>query len=109
MARGQPTPNYLASVRSAGDGDSNPQPSWKDRAYDLHKRQHPVLRKVVVAVIGFVLIAIGAALLVLPGPGILVILAGIAVLSLEFPWARALFDRIKAAGDALLRRLRIRQ
>ena len=88
---------------------SNPEPSWKDRAYELHKRQHPVLRKVVVAVIGFVLIAIGAALLVLPGPGILVILAGIAVLSLEFPWARALFDRIKAAGDAFLRRLRIRK
>jgi len=87
----------------------NPQPSWKDRAYDLHKRQHPVLRKVVVAVIGFVLIAIGAALLVLPGPGILVILAGIAVLSLEFPWARALFEKIKVAGDALLRRLRIRK
>ena len=86
----------------------NPQPSWKDRAYDLHKRQHPVLRKVVVAVIGFTLIAIGTALLVLPGPGILVILAGIAVLSLEFPWAQALFERIKAAGDALLRRLRIR-
>ncbi len=87
---------------------SNPEPSWKDRAYELHKRQHPVLRKVVVAVIGFVLLAIGAALLVLPGPGILVILAGIAVLSLEFPWARELFEKIKAAGDALLRRLRIR-
>ena len=86
-----------------------PQPSWKDRAYDLHKRQHPVLRKVVVAVIGFVLIAVGTALLVLPGPGILVILAGIAVLSLEFPWAKAVFDRIKEAVESLLRRLRIRK
>jgi len=88
---------------------ASPQPSWKDRAYELHKRQHPVLRKVVVAVIGVVLIAIGTALLVLPGPGILVILAGIAVLSLEFPWAKALFDRIRAAVDAALRRLGLRK
>jgi uncharacterized protein (TIGR02611 family) len=88
---------------------ATPQPNWKDRAYDLHKRQHPVLRKVIVAVIGFVLIAIGAALLVLPGPGILVILAGIAVLSLEFPWAKALFDRIRAAVDAVLRKLGLRK
>ena len=86
-----------------------PQPNWRDRAYELHKRQHPVLRKVVVAVIGFVLIAVGTALLVLPGPGILVILAGIAVLSLEFPWAKALFDRIRAAVDATLRRLGFRK
>ena len=93
-------------------GTPNPNPApgnWKDRAYALHQRQHPVLRKVVVAVTGFILIAIGTALLVLPGPGIVVILAGIAVLSLEFPWARALFERIKSAGDALLRRLHIRK
>jgi uncharacterized protein (TIGR02611 family) len=88
---------------------ATPQPNWKDRALDLHKRQHPVLRKVVVAVIGFVLIAIGTALLVLPGPGIVVILAGIAVLSLEFPWAKALFDRIRALVDAALRRIGLRK
>jgi len=88
---------------------ATPQPNWKDRAYELHKRQHPVLRKVIVAVIGFVLIAIGTALLVLPGPGILVILAGIAVLSLEFPWAKVVFDRIKALVDAALRRLGLRR
>jgi uncharacterized protein (TIGR02611 family) len=88
---------------------ATPQPNWKDKAYELHKRQHPVLRKVVVAVIGFILIAIGTALLVLPGPGILVILAGIAVLSLEFPWAKALFDRIRAWIEAALCRLGLRK
>jgi uncharacterized protein (TIGR02611 family) len=86
-----------------------PEPNWKDKAYAFHQRQHPVLRKVVVAVIGFVLIAVGTALLVLPGPGILVILAGIAVLSLEFPWAKAVFDRIRAAIDQALRRVGIRK
>ena len=33
---------------------ATPQPNWKDKAYELHKRQHPVLRKVIVAVIGAV-------------------------------------------------------
>ena len=86
-----------------------PEPSWKDRAYELHKRQHPVLRKVVVGVIGFVLIAVGAALLVLPGPGIVVILAGIAVLSLEFPWAKAVFDRLRGWLDVALRKVGLRK
>ena len=66
------------------------------RARDLHQRSHPVLRRVVVAVVGFVLLGIGAALLVLPGPGLLVIAAGIAVLSLEFEWAGRLVDRARA-------------
>ena len=71
-------------------------PGWMTRARDLHQRSHPVLRRVVVAVVGFVLLGIGAALLVLPGPGLLVIAAGIAVLSLEFEWAGRLVDRARA-------------
>jgi uncharacterized protein (TIGR02611 family) len=70
--------------------------SWMTRARDLHQRSHPVLRRVVVAVLGFVLLGVGAALLVLPGPGLLVIAAGIAVLSLEFEWAGRLVDRARA-------------
>jgi len=61
----------------------------------------------VVGVIGFVLLAIGVALLVLPGPGLLVIAAGIAVLALEFPWAERLSKRIQAAVGTLLRRLKV--
>ena len=70
---------------------------WMTRARDLHRRSHPVLRRVVVAVLGFVLLGIGAALLVLPGPGLVVIAAGIAVLSLEFEWAGRLVDWARAA------------
>lgn len=46
-------------------------------------RRH--LRRGAIAVIGGLLVAIGAALLVLPGPGLLVVLAGLVVLSTEFP------------------------
>ena len=71
-------------------------PGWMTRARDLHQRSHPVLRRVVVAVVGFVLLGIGAALLVLPGPGLLVIAAGVAVLSLEFEWAGRLVNGARA-------------
>jgi cytochrome bd-type quinol oxidase subunit 1 len=37
---------------------------------------------------GFLLLAAGIALLVLPGPGIPLVLAGLALLSTVFPWAK---------------------
>jgi len=73
-----------------------PERGWIDKAHALHKRQHPVVRRVVVAIVGGVLLLVGIALLVLPGPGVVVILAGIAVLSLEFEWAERLVTRIRA-------------
>ena len=73
-----------------------PDRGWIDKAHALHKRQHPVVRRVVVAIVGGVLLIVGIALLVLPGPGVVVILAGIAVLSLEFEWAERLVTRIRA-------------
>ena len=41
-----------------------------------------------VAVLGGALLLLGLALLVLPGPGMLVIPLGLGVLGLEFAWAR---------------------
>jgi uncharacterized protein (TIGR02611 family) len=41
-----------------------------------------------VFVVGMTLLAAGAAMLVLPGPGIAVILLGLVVLSAEFQWAK---------------------
>ena len=75
---------------------ASPDRGWIDKAHALHKRQHPVVRRVVVAIVGGVLLLVGIALLVLPGPGVVVILAGIAVLSLEFEWAERLVTRIRA-------------
>src|SRR5438094_9873894 len=80
---------------------------WIDKAHALHKRQHPVVRRVVVAIVGGVLLLVGIALLVLPGPGLLVIAAGVAVLSLEFAWAQRLLSRVQASMTTLGRRLKI--
>jgi tellurite resistance protein TerC len=46
-------------------------------------------------VLGFTLLAIGAAMLVLPGPGWLTIGLGLMVLAAEFIWARRLLNRLK--------------
>lgn len=44
---------------------------------------------------GFGLIVAGIVLLVIPGPGILTILGGIALLASEFTWARGISDWAK--------------
>jgi tellurite resistance protein TerC len=53
------------------------------------------LKMVITAVVGFTVIAIGAAMLILPGPGIVVIGFGLVILSAEFVWARRALDRMK--------------
>lgn len=65
----------------------------------LHRLPHPV-RVVVVAGFGGVLVLAGLVMLVLPGPGFLVILAGLAVLASEFVWARRILERTKATAKA---------
>lgn len=53
------------------------------------------VRRVAVAVLGGAVLAVGVALLVLPGPGFLVIAAGFAILATEFTWAERMLDRTK--------------
>lgn len=53
------------------------------------------LKRIIVAVIGFTVLAIGIVLIVLPGPAFIVIPAGLAILAAEFAWARVLLQRIK--------------
>ena len=55
-------------------------------------------KRLIKIVIGFTLLALGVAMLVLPGPGIVTIMLGLAVLSAEYVWARRLLDRMKAAA-----------
>ncbi len=52
-----------------------------------------MIRRAAIVVGGFGLLAVGLALLVLPGPGIPVVVAGLGLLSLEFEWARRLRRR----------------
>jgi tellurite resistance protein TerC len=62
------------------------------------------LRKLCVAVIGGTIVALGVALIVLPGPAVLVIPAGVAVLATEFAWAERLLIRMRRLADRTLQR-----
>ena len=56
-------------------------------------RRHPVLGvlyRVVIAVLGVAVIAVGIVLIPAPGPGWLVVIGGLAILATEFSWARRL-------------------
>jgi uncharacterized protein (TIGR02611 family) len=66
---------------------------------------HP-LRWIGVAVVGGTLIVVGVVLLVLPGPGLVLIALGVAVLATEFAWAESVLTRMKRAGSAAVARLR---
>ena len=53
--------------------------------------------------LGWVLIVTGVALLVLPGPGIVLIAAGLTVLSQEYPWAKSRLKPIRARAIVIAR------
>jgi uncharacterized protein (TIGR02611 family) len=57
------------------------------------------LKKSAVTILGAALLAVGLAMMVLPGPGILVIVAGLAVLATEYMWARSLLDKAKTQAE----------
>lgn len=57
------------------------------------------LRRLFVAVVGGTVVLIGVAMLFLPGPAVLVIPAGLAILATEFLWARRWLRRAKAMFD----------
>jgi uncharacterized protein (TIGR02611 family) len=50
------------------------------------------MKRAVVAVLGVALLLIGVALLVLPGPGFLLIAAALALLATQFEWAKRPLD-----------------
>jgi uncharacterized protein (TIGR02611 family) len=58
-------------------------------------------KRLVKIVVGFTLLLLGVIMLVTPGPGIVVIGLGLALLAAEFVWARRLLNRLKAQSDRL--------
>ena len=63
-------------------------------------RQVPApVRKLIVLVIGFTLIAIGSVLIILPGPFTLpFMIGGLAILAIEFTWARSLLNKAQESA-----------
>lgn len=62
------------------------------------------LRKTCVALLGGSLLAVGVAMVFLPGPAVVIIPVALAILSLEFPFARRWRDRFRKHIKSLLGR-----
>jgi tellurite resistance protein TerC len=52
-------------------------------------------RRIVVGVVGATVLLIGIIMLVTPGPALVVIPVGLAILSIEFTWARLWLKRLR--------------
>ncbi len=56
---------------------------------------YKTIRKIAVLVAGSIVLLFGIILIFIPGPAFVVIPTGIAILSIEFPWAKRLFRKMK--------------
>ena len=54
------------------------------------------LKRMVVAVVGFTVLLLGVAMIILPGPAFIIIPLGLAILATEFVWAQRLLAKAKA-------------
>jgi hypothetical protein len=65
-------------------------------------------RRVAVTIAGFTVVIVGLILVPLPGPGWLIVFAGLAILATEYVWAQKLLNFAKSkvgqAKDAVLRK-----
>jgi tellurite resistance protein TerC len=68
---------------------------------------YKLARRIVIAVIGGTILLGGIIMLVTPGPGVAVIVLGLAILAIEFTWAKLWLDKVKhsvtPAGRSALR------
>ena len=56
-------------------------------------------KRLVKIVIGITILLLGVAMLVLPGPGMVTIVLGLAILGMEFVWARKLYKRFEDSAN----------
>jgi len=56
---------------------------------------YKVARRIVVSVVGVTVLLVGVVMLVAPGPAIIVIPVGLAILGLEFAWARLWLRKLR--------------
>ena len=58
---------------------------------------YKMARRIVIGVVGATVVLIGLVMLVTPGPTLVVIPVGLAILSLEFTWARMWLRKLREA------------
>ena len=67
---------------------------------------YKLARRIVIAVIGTTVVLVGVAMIVLPGPAIVVIPMGLGILSAEFAWAQRWLLTLKQKARGAIKGLR---
>lgn len=67
------------------------------------------IRKLVIGLVGFPLLAAGIVLIPLPGPGVLISFIALFVLSFEFDWANRYFAKTKTMLAKVVKDAKARQ
>lgn len=62
---------------------------------------YKVAKRIVIGIVGGSVLLVGVAMIVLPGPAFVVIPAGLAILGIEFAWARIWLKKAKAKAEAM--------
>ncbi|WP_184183272.1 TIGR02611 family protein [Micromonospora parathelypteridis] len=92
---GRPAPDADRPGGVLVDGEPPRRPRWRERisvTLDLI-RANPTGRialKIFIAIAGAIVVTVGIALIPLPGPGWLLVIAGLGIWAVEYHWARRL-------------------
>jgi tellurite resistance protein TerC len=64
---------------------------------------YKMAKRIAIGIVGGSVLLVGVCMIVLPGPAFVVIPAGLAILSVEFAWARIWLKKAKAKAEAMAR------
>jgi uncharacterized protein (TIGR02611 family) len=78
--------------------DDNAQRDQRPQEHGLLISGLKQARRLIVLVIGGTVLLAGICMLILPGPGLIVIPLGLGILAIEFAWARRLLNKFKEKG-----------
>ena len=73
---------------------------WRDRLRDRPKTEFGY--RIVVAIIGLTVLAVGILAIPYPGPGWAIVFVGLAILATEFDWARRLLAYTRNRYNAVM-------
>ena len=97
MIRPQPATTYVATRDERAGVDTD---GWRARLHQLRAWAHrgPVrsaVLKVVATVVGGAVVVAGVVMIVLPGPGLVVIGIGLGILATEWDWAKRVLSTVR--------------
>jgi uncharacterized protein (TIGR02611 family) len=76
---------------------------------EMMPKLNKTTRQILVLLAGIPVIIVGILLLALPGPGIVVIILGLFILSMEFEWAKRYLDKAKEVQKKTLEKAKSRK